>query len=105
MSKHLAVDDNADIINRYRCLGLFEERPIPFEKGSSSDVLLDRMMEKMFYAPHESDMIIVHIEVEAEFADRREKRFACPFHKFDPRSSSSSRPRTEFMSTLRAASR
>ena len=29
----------------------------------------------------------------------------CPFHKFDPRSSRSSRPRTEFMSVLRAASR
>ncbi len=76
MAKHLAVDDNADIINRLRWLGLFEDRPIPFEKGSRSDVLLQRMMEKMSYAPHESDMIIVHIEVEAEFADRREKRFA-----------------------------
>ena len=76
MAKHLAVDDNADIINRLRWLGLFDDRPIPFEKGSRSDVLLDRMMEKMSYAPHEADMIIVHIEVEAEFADRREKRFA-----------------------------
>ncbi|GMR23654.1 MAG: saccharopine dehydrogenase C-terminal domain-containing protein [Acidobacteriota bacterium] len=76
MAKHLAVDDNADIINRLRWLGLFEERPIPFEKGSRSDVLLHQMMERMSYAPHESDMIIVHIEVEAEFADRREKRFA-----------------------------
>ena len=34
------------------------------------------MLEKMSYAPEESDMIIVHIEVEAEFGDRREKRFA-----------------------------
>jgi len=76
MAKHLKVDDNSDIINRLRWLGLFEDRPIPFEKGSRSDVLLDRMMEKMSYAPHESDMIIVHIEVAAEFGDRREKRFA-----------------------------
>ena len=38
--------------------------------------LLHRMLEKMSYAPEESDMIIVHIEVEAEFGDRREKRFA-----------------------------
>lgn len=76
MAKHLAVDDNADIINRLRWLGFFEERPIPFKKGSRSDVLLDRMMEKMSYAPGESDMIIVHIEVEAEFNHRREKRFA-----------------------------
>ncbi len=75
-AKYLAVDDNADIINRLRWLGLFEDRPIPFEKGSRADVLLDRMMQKMSYAPHESDMIIVHIEVEVEFADRREKRFA-----------------------------
>jgi len=76
MAKHLAVDDNADIINRLRWLGLFEDRAIPFEKGSRADVLLNRMMEKMSYAPHESDMIIVHIEIEAEFVDRREKRFA-----------------------------
>ena len=76
MAKHLAVDDNADIINRLRWLGLFEDRPIPFEKGSRSDVLLHRMLEKMSYAPGESDMIIVHIEVEAEFNHRREKRFA-----------------------------
>ena len=76
MAKHLGVDENADIINRLRWLGLFEDRPIPFEKGSRSDVLLDRMLKKMSYAAHESDMIIVHIEVEAEFADRREKRFA-----------------------------
>jgi saccharopine dehydrogenase-like NADP-dependent oxidoreductase len=76
MARHLAVDANADIINRLRWLGLFEDRPIPFEKGSKADVLLDRMLEKMPYAPHESDMIIVHVEVEAEFTDRREKRFA-----------------------------
>lgn len=30
-------------------------------------VLLDRMLKKMAYAPGEKDMIILHIEVIAEF--------------------------------------
>jgi saccharopine dehydrogenase-like NADP-dependent oxidoreductase len=34
------------------------------------------MLKKMSYAPHETDMVIVHIEVIAAFPDRREKRMA-----------------------------
>ena len=41
------------------------------------DVLLDRMLRLMMYEPHEKDMIILHIEVIAEFPGQRlEKRLA-----------------------------
>jgi saccharopine dehydrogenase-like NADP-dependent oxidoreductase len=76
IARYLKVDNKADIIHRLRWLGLFEDRPVDVEKGSKLDVLLDRMLKKMSYAPHESDMIIVHIEVVAAFPGRREKRMA-----------------------------
>ncbi|MFQ5790197.1 MAG: saccharopine dehydrogenase C-terminal domain-containing protein [Acidobacteriota bacterium] len=76
VARYLSVDTNADIINRLRWLGLFDDRPLAVEKGSRLDVLLDVMLEKMSYRPHETDMIIVHLEAVAGFADRREKRTA-----------------------------
>ncbi|NQS97574.1 MAG: saccharopine dehydrogenase NADP-binding domain-containing protein [candidate division Zixibacteria bacterium] len=74
---YLKVDDNADIINRLRWIGIFKDQPISIEKGSKLDVLVDLMLKKMSYAPGETDMIIVHIEIIAEFPDNhREKRMA-----------------------------
>ncbi len=74
---YLEVDDNADIIHRLKWLGLFDERPVPIPKGTNLDVLLDRMLARMSYEPHERDMIILHIDVLAEFPDgRRERKLA-----------------------------
>jgi len=76
ISRYLKVDRNADIINRLRWLGLFDDRQVAVEKGSKADVLLELMLERMSYGPGETDMIIVHVEAIAAFADRREKRTA-----------------------------
>jgi saccharopine dehydrogenase-like NADP-dependent oxidoreductase len=73
----LKVENNADIINRLRWIGIFEDRPISIERGSKLDVLVDLMLQKMTYAPGETDMTIIHIEIIAEFPDHhREKRLA-----------------------------
>lgn len=73
----LKVDNNADIINRLRWIGIFEDRPISIKRGSKLDVLVDLMLKKMTYAPGETDMTIIHIEIVAEFPDHhREKRLA-----------------------------
>lgn len=75
--KYLNTYDNADIIHRLKWLGLFDDRTIDIKEGTRQDVLLDRMLKKMSYEPHESDLIILHIEVIAEFANNnREKRIA-----------------------------
>ena len=76
VARFLKVDNNADIINRLRWIGFFEDRPISLEKGSKLDVLVEMMLRKMTYASGETDMIIVHIEIIAEFPSHREKRLA-----------------------------
>jgi saccharopine dehydrogenase-like NADP-dependent oxidoreductase len=77
VARYLAVDGNADILHRLRWLGLFEDQPIAIRKGTHLDVLLDRMLARMSYEPHEQDMIILHIDILAEFpGGRRERRLA-----------------------------
>ncbi len=77
LSDHLKVDYNADIIHRLKWLGFFDDTPIGIEQGTKLDVLLDLMLKKMMYEPHEKDMIILHINVLAEFSGgRRERRLA-----------------------------
>ena len=76
IARFLKVDDNSDIINRLRWLGMFDRRPIALGNGSTIDVLVELMLKKMSYAPGETDMTIIHVEVEADFGGRRETRMA-----------------------------
>ena len=85
VAKYLNVYDNADIIHRLKWLGLFDDRTIDLKEGTKLDVLLDRMLKRMGYEPHESDMIILHIEVIAEFENgRKEKKLATMVNKGIP---------------------
>ncbi len=85
VAKYLTVYENADIIHRLTWLGLFDDRTIDLIEGTRLDVLLDRMLKRMAYEPHESDMIILHIEVIAEFENgRKEKRLATMVNKGIP---------------------
>ncbi len=75
VAQHLGVDEHADIIHRLKWLGLFADRHLATAKATNLDVLLDRMLKKMSYAPHEKDMIILHVDILAEFpGGRRERR-------------------------------
>ena len=77
VAKFLNLDVNADFIHRLKWLGFFEDLPVNIKKGTRLDVLASRMLEKMSYESHEKDMIIVHIEIIAQFPDKhREKRTA-----------------------------
>lgn len=85
VAKYLTVYENADIIHRLKWLGLLDDRPIDLIEGTKLDVLLDRMLKRMAYEPHESDMIILHIEVIAEFENgRKEKWLATMVNKGIP---------------------
>ncbi|MCP5054215.1 MAG: saccharopine dehydrogenase [bacterium] len=85
IESYLKVHDNADIIHRLKWLGILDDRPVDIKEGSPLDVLLDRMLKKMSYSPGERDMIILHIEVIAEFPDsHREKRLATMVVEGDP---------------------
>jgi saccharopine dehydrogenase (NADP+, L-glutamate forming) len=69
----LNLDKNSDFIHRLKWLGFFDDTPIHIKTGSRSDVLLERMLTKMSYLPHEKDMIIVHIEIIAKFPGKPEE--------------------------------
>jgi len=62
-----------DFINRLRWLGLFEDKQIAIPKGTNVDVLVDLMLKKMSYQPHEKDMAIIHDDIIIDFSSRREK--------------------------------
>jgi saccharopine dehydrogenase-like NADP-dependent oxidoreductase len=75
VANYLKIESNSDIIHRLKWLGLFADTLIPLDEGTNLDVLLNRMLEKMQYAPGEKDMIILHIEIIAEFDNgKKEKR-------------------------------
>ena len=77
LAHYLKVDHNADIIHRLKWLGLLEDKSIDITEGTNLDILLGLMLKKMSYKPYEKDMIILHIDVLAEFpGGRREKRLA-----------------------------
>lgn len=85
VANQLGLDISSDFIHRMKWLGFFEEEPMPFDKGTNLDVLLDRMLKKMAYAPGEKDMIILHIEIIAEFdGGIKEKFIATMIVKGDP---------------------
>ncbi len=85
VADHLGLDINSDFLHRMKWLGLFDKELIPFDKGTNLDVLLNKMLEKMVYAPGEKDMIILHIEIIAEFdGGIKEKRIATINVKGDP---------------------
>ena len=76
IASHLGEKETSDLLTRYAWLGLFDDAPIAIKKGSNVDVLVDLMLRRMAYAPHEKDMIIIHNEIVAEFDNRIEKRLA-----------------------------
>jgi len=75
VADHLGIDINSDFLHRMNWLGLFDKELIPFDKGTNLDVLLNKMLKKMAYAPGEKDMIILHIEIIAEFEGGVKEKF------------------------------
>ena len=74
---YLNVESNADIVHRLKWLGFFENKQVNINNGTNLDVLLDLMLKRMSYLPHEKDMIILHIDALAEFpGGKKERRLA-----------------------------
>ena len=75
-AKSLSLDVNDDFVKKIDWLGLFDNVQISINSGTNSNLLVDLMLKKMAYEPHEKDMIIVHNEIVVEFPDRREKQIS-----------------------------
>ena len=86
---YLNVESNADIVHRLKWLGFFDDEQININNGTNLDVLLDLMLKKMSYLPQEKDMIILHIDVLAEFpGGLKERRLATMVVKGIPQGAS-----------------
>ncbi len=75
-SKSLNLDVKDDFVEKLDWLGIFDNVQISINKGTNSNLLVDLMLKKLSYEPHEKDMIIVHNEMVVEFPDRKEKRIS-----------------------------
>ena len=72
----LRLKENSDLLKKLKWLGFFSEQTLNLSRGSNADVLIALMTQKMSYAPHEKDMVIVHTEILARFPDRKEKQIS-----------------------------
>ena len=75
-AESLNLDVNDDFVKKLDWLGLFDDVQISINNGTNSNLLVDLMLKKMAYEPHEKDMIIVHNEMIVEFPDRKEKQIS-----------------------------
>ena len=75
-ARSMSLDVNDDLIKKLDWLGIIEDVQISINQGTNSNLLVDLMLKKMAYEPHEKDMIIIHNEMVVEFPDRNEKRIA-----------------------------
>ncbi len=75
-TKSLNMDIKDDFVKKLDWLGLFDNIQISINSGTNSNLLVDLMLKKMAYKPHEKDMTIVHNEMIVEFSNRKEKRIS-----------------------------
>ncbi len=73
IANYFNLDIKDDFINRLRWLGFFEDKQIAINEGSNVDVLVDLMLKKMSYQPHEKDMAMIHDDIIVDFNGKREK--------------------------------
>ena len=71
VAAHLGIDADGPELAKMEWLGLLGSDPLP-GPTAPVDILTDRMLEKMSYAPGERDMLILQHTFVAEFADRTE---------------------------------
>jgi len=73
VAKQLDLEQNDPIIGRFEWLGLFDNIPIPDGINTYLDALCHLFEEKLQYALGERDMIVMHHDFIAEYADRQER--------------------------------
>jgi saccharopine dehydrogenase-like NADP-dependent oxidoreductase len=70
---HVGLTADSFVLDNLEWLGLFDDEPLPLEYGAPVDILTARMLEKMPYEDGERDMLIMHHEFIAEYADHKEE--------------------------------
>jgi saccharopine dehydrogenase-like NADP-dependent oxidoreductase len=71
VAAHLGIAKDSEPMRRFAWLGLFGDEKLPVAP-TVLDVMVARMLEKLAYASGERDMLVMHHQFRAEFADHRE---------------------------------
>ncbi len=71
---HLDTDIASDVLERLEWLGLYDDKPLPFDHGSPLDNLVALMTEKLKYAEGERDMILLQHEFLARSSDGKQEK-------------------------------
>ncbi len=69
-AKFLSVDENSEIIKKFRWLELFSNKKPKVEQYSYLNILTEQMSKKLRFARGEQDMVILQIQAEAELPDK-----------------------------------
>ena len=73
LANHLGIPADAKPIADLEWLGLFSDEPLPEGANTYLDVVSQRMLSKMQYAPGERDMLVMQHEFVVERPDREER--------------------------------
>jgi len=73
LAAKLNIDETSDIIKRFEWLGLLSDRKIELDKGSSLDILVPLLLEKLQYEEGERDMIILRHEFFCSYPEEKRK--------------------------------
>lgn len=74
LAEKLELNVNSVVLKKFEWLGFFDESYIvPCKKGAAIDVLTAIMLEKMSYEEGELDLLVMHHEFVAEFADKTQR--------------------------------
>lgn len=71
--RRLGIARYSAVFERFEWLGLFEERKLPFEKGTARDVISFLFGEKLVYSENERDLVILKDEVVASYPESGER--------------------------------
>jgi len=67
--KKLGIRPGSAVFERFAWLGLFDDRPLPMEKGTARDVISHLFGEKLVYTENERDLVILKDEMVAFYPD------------------------------------
>ena len=74
VAARLNIDPDSEIMDRFAWLGLFNDDPVPIDKGGAIDVLAAKMVEKMSLGEGERDMIVLKHTFEAAYPGGKKER-------------------------------
>lgn len=73
LASSLGIEEDSDVMKRFKWLGLLSDEPLPIQSGSALDLLGAQMLERLKYDQGERDVVILHHEFFAELSDGRQR--------------------------------